>query len=58
MLFSISQGFSAPYQFLFQERVELHPVLRTEHAVTLFSVSDLVCIRLSILWLLIKFHLV
>ena len=58
MLFSIFQGFSAPYQFLFQELVELHPVLRTEHAVTLFGVSDLVCIRLSILWLLIKFHLV
>ena len=29
---------------------------RMRHAVTLFSVSDLVCIRLSILWLLIKFH--
>ena len=26
------------------------------HAVTLFSVSDLVCIRLSILWLLMKCH--
>ena len=30
MLFSISQGFSVPYQFLFHERVELHAVLRTE----------------------------
>ena len=30
MLFSISQGFSVPYQFLFRKRVELHAVLRTE----------------------------
>ena len=29
---------------------------RMRHAMALFSVSDLVCIRLSILWLLIKFH--
>ena len=29
-LCAISQGFSVPYQFLFQERVELHAVLRTE----------------------------
>ena len=30
MLFSISQGFSVPYQFLFRERVKLHTVLRPE----------------------------
>ena len=30
MLFSISQGFSLPYQFLFQKWVKLHAVLRTE----------------------------
>ena len=30
MRFSISQGFSFPYQFLFGERVKLHAVLRTE----------------------------
>ena len=62
MLFSISQGFSVPYQFLFQEQVELDAVLRTEimgkgtcldssqwlPSMTLFSVSNLVCIRLSI----------
>ena len=29
-LCAISQGFSVPYQFLFQERVEPHAVLRTE----------------------------
>ena len=27
---AISQAFSVPYQFLFQERVELHTALRTE----------------------------
>ena len=30
MLFSISQGFSVPYQFLFREWIELPAVLRTE----------------------------
>ena len=30
MLFSISQGFFVPYQFLSIERVELYAVLRTE----------------------------
>ena len=53
-----------------QEWVEQHAVLRTEilgkgicldsfqhfPSMTLFCISDLVCIRLSILWLLIKFH--
>ena len=29
-LYSISQGFSLPYQFLLGERVELHTVLITE----------------------------
>ena len=61
-LCAISQGFSVPYQFLFQEQVELDAVLRTEimgkgtcldssqwlPSMTLFSVSNLVCIRLSI----------
>ena len=56
---------SVPYQFLFWEWVKQHAVPGTEvigwdmyesPSVTLFSISDLVCIRLSILWLLIKFH--
>ena len=47
MLFSVSQGFSVPCQFIFQERAELHAVLRTEvigcvrHAVTLFGSATL-----------------